>query len=94
MGVNFGPEFLHGRKGDKTSRLQDIIAMIQHIKKVGGIDVIGIGTDFDGIQGKLDIDNCSKMSLLADGLSVNGFTDDETEKIFNRNVLRVLHEAL
>lgn len=94
MGVNFEPEFLHGRKGDKTSRLQDIIAMIQHIKKVGGIDVIGIGTDFDGIQGKLDIDNCSKMSLLADGLSVNGFTDDEIEKIFNRNVLRVLHEAL
>ena len=37
-----------------------------HFKQVGGIEIIGLGSDFDGIGGKLELSDCSKMPLLAE----------------------------
>ena len=31
-----------------------------HFKQVGGIEIIGLGSDFDGIGGKLELSDCSK----------------------------------
>ena len=94
MGINFGPEFLSAEEKDTRSTVERMVAMAQHEKRVGGIDVIGIGTDFDGIEGDLEISGPDKMSLLTDGLSTGGFTDDEIDKITHGNALRVLREAV
>lgn len=94
MGLNFGPEFLSSDSMDITSTVKKIVAMAQHEKAVGGIDVIGIGSDFDGIGGTLEISGYEKMDLLTDGLSSGGFTDDEIDQILSGNVLRVMKEAI
>ena len=55
---------------------------------------MGIGSDFDGIEGKLEISDASKMQMLADALLKEKFTYDEIEKIFYKNVLRALGDII
>ena len=94
MGINFGPEFLNEDITDRRSTVERMVAMARHARDMGGIDVVAIGTDFDGIRGELEISDCSQMDRLAQGLSKGGFTDDEIEQIFYRNVVRVMKDAI
>ncbi|MEA4920211.1 MAG: membrane dipeptidase [Clostridiaceae bacterium] len=94
MGINFGPEFLNADLKDPHSTVARMVAMAQHEKQIGGIDVIGIGTDFDGIEGDLEIKGPDHMDLLVAGLNKGGFSDDEIEKIMFKNVLRVMQDAV
>ncbi len=57
-------------------------------------EIIGLGSDFDGIGGKLELSDCSKMPLLADALRKEGFTEDEVEAIFFRNAQRFFENNL
>jgi len=91
MGINFCTSFLSNKD---TSLIEDIIRHIKHIKNVGGIDVISIGSDFDGIGGNLEISNIGEMEKLFSALSREGFTDDEIEKIGYKNAERVIKECL
>ena len=61
---------------------------------VGGIDVLGLGTDYDGIDGDLELDHCDKMQLLAQEMERQGFKTSEIEAIFHGNVLRLYKEVL
>jgi membrane dipeptidase len=74
--------------------LSALIAHAKHIRNIGGIDVLAIGTDFDGIGGDLEIKDASEMPKLADALSKNGFTTSEIEKVFHKNALRVFYEVV
>lgn len=93
IGINFCADFLNQRK-ENTSRIEDMIAHIQHLKSVGGIDCIGLGTDFDGIHSQVDIADASYMQKLADALFKEGFSQEEVEKIFYKNVLRLYKDVL
>lgn len=93
-GLNFCPSFLTNDAKNKESSVEMIVAMAKHMKQIGGVDIIGVGTDFDGVEGNLEISGCEKMNLLADGLSRNGFTTGEIEKIMSGNLLRVMREAV
>lgn len=91
MGINFEREFL----GDKPiSRIDDMVNHIKHIRNVGGIDVIAIGSDFDGINQQLEMENIGQIDKLISGLQKGGFTEDEIEKILYRNALRVIKDVL
>lgn len=93
MGLNFAKDFLQV-KGEVSS-VEDMIKHIKHIYNVGGIDVISLGTDFDGINpANLEISNMGEINKLIDGLSSAGFKDAEVEKITSLNALRVLKEVL
>jgi membrane dipeptidase len=76
------------------AHLSDVADHIDHIRKVAGIDHIGLGGDFDGItavpQGLEDV---SKYPALTAELLRRGYKDDEVKKILGRNVLRVMREA-
>ena len=95
MGINFCGDFLalHDQENG-PSRISDMIEQIKYIKKLAGIDVIGLGTDFDGINSELEIKDASQMSKLAQALKEEGFSEEEIEKIFYKNVLRVYKEVL
>ncbi len=93
-GLNFGPEFLNEDVTSKVSTAALLAKHARHIADVGGVDVVAIGSDFDGIQGQLEISNAAKMPLLADALTKVGFTQSEIEKIFHKNVLRVMEAAI
>ena len=92
-GMNFASEFLHGR-GDDFTKISDITAHIKYIRKVAGVDVIGMGSDHDGIGSTLETGGCQGMQLIADALLKEGFSEDEVEKIMYKNVLRVFKQVL
>lgn len=95
IGINFYPAFLTHKETEYTEcRVEDLIAHIIHLRDVGGIDVIGIGTDFDGCDGNFEIKDVSYMQMLFDGLKKQGFSESDIEKIGNKNVLRVLNSIL
>lgn len=95
-GINFCAPFLNdGERGKEAqlSCISDLILHIKHMKKVGGIECIGLGTDYDGIYCDLEIDSPAAFYRLYDALIKNGFTESEIEKIFYKNVLRVYKDV-
>ena len=56
--------------------------------------MIALGSDFDGIEPDVEMGDCSGMPLLEAELHRRRFSDDEIEKIFHGNALRVLKEFL
>ena len=67
---------------------------IDHIRKVAGIDHIGLGGDFDGITSVVvGLEDVSTYPLLIAELLRRGYTDEDIRKIASRNILRVLRGA-
>ena len=91
MGINFSGNFLDG---SKDSKVDAMVRHIKHIYNVGGIDVIALGTDFDGIEYNLEIANVGEMDKLIGALGKSGFTTGEIEKICCQNALKVIRECL
>ncbi len=91
MGINFEKEFLGN---SEQSKVEDMVRHIQHIRNVGGIDVIAIGSDFDGTSPGLEIENIGQMDKLVTGLKKNKFSGEEVEKICYKNGLRIIQEVL
>jgi membrane dipeptidase len=96
MGVNFEGEFLEEpQPGERMrSKISNMVKHIQYIVKLAGIDCIGLGSDFDGIYQDLELNGAHKMPELEKALRDAGFTPEEIEKIFYKNVLRVYKEVL
>lgn len=91
-GLNFCSAFIK----DNNERYTSIEGMVEHIRyivNVGGIDCIGLGSDFDGIHNKLEIKNASGLPRLYEALR-KYFSEEDIEKIFYKNVLRVYKEFL
>lgn len=92
MGINFEKHFLGH---NELSRIEDMVTHIAHIKNVGGIDCIAIGTDFDGISSKgLEIRNIGEIEKLSMALRKNNFNDEDIEKIFYKNAIRLIKDVL
>lgn len=91
MGINFEKSFLGT---EPLSRVEEMVKHIAHIKNVGGIDVIAIGTDFDGISDGLQIENIGQINKLILGLQQNNFSEAEIEKILYKNAIRVIKDTL
>ena len=79
---------------DPKSRVSYMADHAEYIRKVGGIDMIALGSDFDGIEGDLEMYDCSCLPMLERELRSRSFTESEIEKIFHGNALRVLGEFL
>lgn len=91
-GLNFCPMFLSSfKEGEQhVSRVSDMVAHVMHIYKVAGEDILALGTDFDGIGGKLEIDSPDKLCLLWDALSSAGLPGRIIDKMKGGNALRLL----
>jgi membrane dipeptidase len=67
---------------------------IDHIRKVAGIDHIGVGGDFDGIDSVIEgLEDVSKYPALTAELLRRGYSDDDVKKILGLNILRVMRQA-
>jgi len=86
-GLNFYPGFLSSDM--KENHIADMVRHAKHMRNIGGRDILAIGTDFDGIGGKLAIEDISGMEQLWDALSKEGFTNSELEGMWYKNALRV-----
>lgn len=95
-GLNYCCSFLMepDENGHVQSRVAKLAEHAKYLAKVGGIDCIGLGSDFDGIGGDLEMKDASMLPLLADALQKAGFHESEVDKILYKNVLRVYKEVL
>lgn len=91
MGMNFCEDFI---SNDSNGSVENIIKHIDHIKELGCIDNIGLGSDFDGIKKRNEMSDCSQIYMLIDALKEHGYSNEEIEKICYKNVLRVYKEVL
>lgn len=84
---------------DSMSELQRpgveaIVDHIDHAVNVGGIDHVGIGSDFDGIAvTPYGVEDISKTGLVFDEMRRRGYSEDSIEKVAGKNFLRVLKDA-
>lgn len=96
IGLNFCPDFLtvpsYGEANPGT--IAAVAAHAKHIMNVGGIDCVGLGSDFDGIDGHAELADYSYLPRLADALKKEGFRESDVEKIFYKNALRLYKELL
>jgi membrane dipeptidase len=75
--------------------IEDVVAHIDHAVKVAGIDHVGIGSDFDGIEKvPRGLEDISKMPRLADALKKKGYSADDIQKIWSGNTLRVIRAVV
>jgi membrane dipeptidase len=74
--------------------LIDVANHVDHIRKVAGIDHVGLGSDFDGITSvPVGLEDVSTFPALVAELLRRGYTDDDVRKIAGRNILRVMRAA-
>jgi membrane dipeptidase len=74
--------------------LAQIADHIDHIRKIAGIDHIGLGSDFDGlVNGPIGMEDVSKYPALIAELLRRGYTDDDAKKVAGHNLLRVLRQT-
>ena len=94
MGLNQHPPFLYD--GATENRVEDYLAHLTHMRDVGGIDCVALGSDFDGVgrSVRLRMKGPQDYPKLANLLLDHGFTHDEVEKIFYRNVERLMRDAM
>ena len=81
-----------------VASIDDVVANIDHVAKVAGIDHVGIGTDFDGGIGN-DVpigfgEDASKMPALAAALRKKGYSEADVEKVMGGNFLRVMKQVI
>jgi len=91
IGINFERTFLGNSEQGKIS---EMVRHIDHIRNAGGIEVLALGSDFDGIDTKPEISDISEMGKLAAALEQNGYSESDIEKIFCRNALRFIRDTL
>ena len=95
-GLNFCPDFLQevpeGVQNPGT--IETVVAHAKYITNIAGIEILGLGSDFDGIEGHAELKGVQSMELLWDALHKGGFTESQIDKIFYQNVLRVYGEIL
>lgn len=99
--VTFVPSFISEKVRTHTgsgpvpqATLADAVAHIEHIRKVAGIDHVGIGGDFDGISSTpVGLEDVSTYPALFAELARRGWSDDDLRKLAGENLLRVLRES-
>jgi len=71
--------------------MADVVAHIQHVRDVAGIDHVGLGGDFDGVGALPDgITGVDAYPAILAALMANGWTEADIRKIAGENVLRVM----
>ncbi len=71
--------------------LAEVVAQIDHAVKIGGIDHIGIGTDFDGVGCvPTELSSYDKFPALTRALLEKGYSAEDIKKIYGGNLLRVM----
>ena len=67
---------------------------IEHVRRIAGVDHVGIGGDFDGItENVVGLEDVSTYPVLIAELAHRGWTDGDLAKLTNGNVMRVLARA-
>lgn len=79
---------------EPPATVADVVRHCEHIREVAGVDHVGVGGDYDGVevlpQGMEDV---TAYPALLEALAERGWSDDDLAKLTSGNVLRVMREA-
>lgn len=90
IGICYCTQFL-SETGRATTK--EIVDHIDYIANLVGIDYVGLGSDFDGLEEEdipKNLKGISQINNLIQELQNRGFDEDEIQKILGENWLRVL----
>ena len=72
----------------------DVADHIEHIIKVAGIDHVGLGSDFDGIdKAPKQLEDVSKYPVITQVLLDRGYSESQIHQLMSGNILRVMRRA-
>ena len=94
--ICFGSEFIAEKKKNPNLvvTVKDVADHIDRVKKLVGIDHVGIGSDYDGWRNfPVGLEDTSTYPNLIKELLNRNYTKEEIEKIFGGNLLRVWREV-
>ncbi len=92
--VKSGMDQWNAAHPDVKATVSDWADHIDHIRQVAGIDHIGLGGDYDGMEtGPVGAEDVTGYPTLFAELARRGYSQAELEKISSRNIDRVLHAA-
>ena len=75
-------------------RLSEVADHIEHIRRTAGVDHVGIGSDFDGIDEVIEgLEDVTTFPALFAELARRGWTEADLRKLAGENVLRVMARA-
>ncbi|MCS7024615.1 MAG: dipeptidase [Bryobacteraceae bacterium] len=76
------------------AKLADVVAHIDHVVRIAGVDYVGIGSDFDGVGCVPEgLDDVSKFPNLTRALLEKGYSAEQIRKIYGGNLMRVMREV-
>ncbi len=88
IGLNFYSSFL---ASGRPALIEDVLAMADHIMELGGEDVLGFGSDFDGIESWPEgLGDPADFPALCDAFLKRGYTEKQVEKIAGLNYFSLL----
>ena len=77
-----------------TATLADVVAHCDHVREVAGIDHVGLGGDYDGVEAlPSGLEDVSTYPALLAALADRGWSTDDLARLTCRNTLRVMREV-
>ncbi|MFI5127654.1 MAG: dipeptidase [Candidatus Acidiferrales bacterium] len=71
----------------------EIVDHIDHAVKIGGIDHVGLGSDYDGSDMPIGMEDVTHLPQITQALLDRGYSDADIKKILGENTLRVMAAA-
>ena len=98
VGINFYPYFLtdsYKGEGSPLPGVKEIVDHIDHAVEICGINHVGIGSDFDGIEvTPAGLEDVSKMPLVFEEMSRRGYSRDDVNRVSGANLMAVLDRVI
>ena len=86
--------FLQKKLSEVCPSISVFVDHIEYIIKMIGIDYVGIGSDYDGLDClPKNWHDCMNHMIITEELDKRGYSTDSIEKIMGKNILRVLEEV-
>jgi membrane dipeptidase len=77
-----------------VATVDDVVAHVEHVRDVAGLDHVGLGGDYDGSTFMpVGLEDVSCYPRLFDALAARGWSDTDLSKLAGANILRVLRDA-
>ncbi len=92
IGLNYCAEFLEDDPANVS--LESFMRHINHIIRVGGSEVLALGSDFDGIETNPALPHAGALGKLFDLMVRSGIPSSVVDKIKGENALRMMKEVL
>lgn len=90
IGVNFVPDFID----PDVPTFDRLVDHLEHLAAVGGVECVGIGSDFDGAPKMVTgLEDAAALPFLTERLLERGWQEEDIKRVLGINFLRVMKEV-